>query len=160
MTTDKLKIAELKLKVEKLENLLNIYMHDKLTGLLQRRDFDYKFAELFEKGEDFFLTLVDINGLHNINRDPEGGYDAGDDLITRVSHKLTMLCDNVVYRIGGDEFAILSYAEPKLNTDKSYTMAHRSSTEFKSMRQMMKATDGDVLALKTELYKGRKGRRA
>jgi GGDEF domain-containing protein len=157
--TDDLTLEVLKLKIEKLEELLNTYMHDKLTGLLMRRDFDNKFSDLFEAGKPFYLTLVDVNGLHNVNRDPEQGYDSGDDLIVSVAHKLTMNCENVVYRIGGDEFAILSYSEPCHIKDKTFTMASSESTNFKSIRQMMKDVDDKIIKLKKEFYKGDANRR-
>ena len=157
MNTETLKVQELQLKLEKLESLLNIYMHDKLTGLLMRRDFDYKFAEFFEANEEFYLTLVDVNGLHELNR--KNGYDAGDDLITNVAHKLTIMCDNVVYRIGGDEFGIFSYTNPCYIKDKNFCMATTSSKDFKSMRDMFNSVDEKIIDLKKELYKGSKDRR-
>ena len=152
-------IESLKIQVEKLKNLLNIYMHDKLTGLLMRRDFDHKFTEFFNSGKKFYLTLVDVNGLHNVNRDPNQGYDAGDDLIVSISHKLTMICDNVVYRIGGDEFAVLSYNKPKITPDKLYSYAYMSNENFINTRHMMKSADKKIIEAKKILYTGSNNRR-
>jgi len=133
---------------------LNLYRHDKLTGLLGRRDFDNKFSEFFESKELFYLTLIDVNGLHNVNSNPKLGYEAGDELICSVAYKLTNISDTMVYRIGGDEFAILSFNPCKdKDLDDNYTCATMSSETFDTIRSMVKGVDGKLIKAKAAFYK-------
>jgi len=104
-------ILRLKEEIELLKKLVKKYKFDFLTGLMQRIDFDEKLSEFLNNqiingNNNFYLVLVDLNNLHKINR--EKGYLEGDKFIKEISEKLVKIFsfDNV-YRIGGDEFAIL-----------------------------------------------------
>lgn len=154
-------IELLKQKLAKTEELLTLYRHDKLTGLLMRRDFEYKFSEFFESKETFYLTLIDVNGLKSVNSNPELGYEAGDELIVSVSYKICNFFDNVVYRIGGDEFAVLSYTPCAVydSLDPSYTCATLSNKNFSSIREMVKGVDRELIKKKVEFYKNNENSR-
>ncbi len=98
------------IEIETLKNERDKYKFDHLTDMMGRIDFEEQYQIFFNdfiKGEtDFVLGLIDINNLHHINR--VGGYEAGDSLIQLVSDELKVVySDSLLYRIGGDEFAIL-----------------------------------------------------
>ena len=100
----------LKRKIKYLEQEVNTYKYDYLTGLLTRIDFEKKFKEYVEDhnrfNKPFTLSIVDVNDLHNININ--SGYDIGDKRIVEVSLFLQeTFVHSDIYRIGGDEFAIL-----------------------------------------------------
>lgn len=94
------------LEIQQLKGEVERYKFDHLTGLMGRIDFEEEFNSLFNTGEDFIFSILDINNLHTINR--KSGYAAGDSLIKRVSKFLKHLYpSSYIYRIGGDEFAIV-----------------------------------------------------
>jgi diguanylate cyclase (GGDEF)-like protein/putative nucleotidyltransferase with HDIG domain len=103
-------ITEKKIKEEE-----NIYIanHDYLTNLYNRRYFVNAFNTFFLNNcYPIVLMIIDINGLKIIN--DAYGYLGGDEAIRQVANLLMKTFDqnDVVARIGGDEFAILS---PKKN---------------------------------------------
>jgi len=78
--------------------------------MMGRIDFEEQFKKFYldfnTSKKDFTFGLLDINNLHALNRDH--GYEAGDNLIKLVSEELKKVyTDSLLYRIGGDEFAIL-----------------------------------------------------
>jgi len=82
--------------------------HDVLTGLYNRLFFDEE-MERISRGRMFPVSIVmaDINHLKIIN--DTNGHEAGDDLI-RLAAQVIMRgfrAEDVVARIGGDEFAVL-----------------------------------------------------
>ena len=94
------KRAELELKY--------LGFHDTLTGLYNRGFFEEDMERL-ERGRQFPVSIVmmDVDGLKQTN-DREG-HAAGDDLLRRVAYALNAAfrADDVVARIGGDEFGVL-----------------------------------------------------
>jgi len=84
---------------------------DALTGAGNRRAFDEvlgaAIASASRQHYSVSLVIVDIDGLKYIN-DSEG-HQAGDDALVRLAHALDTLLrrEDHVYRIGGDEFAII-----------------------------------------------------
>ena len=153
MTSLKRELLETKLQLERAEELINLYRHDALTGLKLRRDFELKFTEFFDSGVDFFITMVDVNGLHTLNR--EENYDAGDRLIRYVANKFMSCSHGIVYRIGGDEFVSLSLTEPLLPNDSRFIGASICSKNYKSEKSIFDAVDRKVIKLKAEFYKNR-----
>ena len=86
---------------------------DGLTGLENRRAYEAEMARLEKSPElrQLVYVTMDINGLKAIN--DELGHDAGDTLI-RGAARLIADCfgsRGTVYRIGGDEFAALTYMD-------------------------------------------------
>ena len=90
------------------EELRNLSIHDALTGLYNRGFFMEEMARL-ERGREFPVSIVmaDVDGLKKIN--DKNGHAAGDILLKRVAQILTTAfrAEDVVARIGGDEFAVL-----------------------------------------------------
>jgi diguanylate cyclase (GGDEF)-like protein/PAS domain S-box-containing protein len=90
------------------ETLRQLSIHDKLTGLYNRGFFEEEMRRL-ERGREFPVSIVmaDVDHLKETN-DTEG-HAAGDALLKRVARALTSAfrIEDLVARIGGDEFAIL-----------------------------------------------------
>lgn len=82
--------------------------HDNLTGLYNRAFFEAE-LERFDHGRLFPLSIViaDINGLKVIN--DTLGHNAGDTLIQLAARIMlkAFRAEDIVARIGGDEFAVL-----------------------------------------------------
>ncbi len=91
------------------DQLTFVSNHDYLTNLYNRRYFVNSFNSFISKGlVSIGLIMIDINGLKIIN--DAYGHVKGDEAIKRVSNLLMDIFnqeDEVVARIGGDEFAIL-----------------------------------------------------
>ena len=83
-------------------------MHDALTGLYNRGYFEESMDRL-ERGRQFPISILmaDVNKLKFINDNQ--GHAAGDRLLNSVAQLLTasFRAEDVIARIGGDEFAIL-----------------------------------------------------
>ena len=98
-------ITERKLADEELRRLST---HDTLTGLYNRGFFMGEMARL-ERGREFPISIVmaDVDHLKRIN--DQNGHAVGDALLKRVAQVLTAAfrVEDVVARIGGDEFAVL-----------------------------------------------------
>jgi len=144
---------KLKLELERTKELLNLYRHDTLTGLKMRRDFEFRFTEMFESGVEFYLAMADVNGLHALNR--EENFDAGDRLIKSVAHKFLENSNGIVYRIGGDEFVSLSLNAPECvnsRDDNSYICAWVSSKNYKTEKTMFDACDKKIIKGKEVYY--------
>lgn len=90
------------------QKLYYLSYHDQLTGLYNRRYFEDKLKTL-DLRDNLPLTIVmaDVNGLKLIN--DSFGHKAGDELLTRVAQVIKNGCraQDVISRIGGDEFVIL-----------------------------------------------------
>jgi diguanylate cyclase (GGDEF)-like protein len=83
-------------------------MHDALTGLYNRGCFEEELARL-ERDEHYPISvvMVDIDDLKVIN--DTSGHEAGDGVLRRSAAVLRQVfrADDIVARIGGDEFAVL-----------------------------------------------------
>ncbi len=81
---------------------------DRLTGIGNRLAFDAQVQQLWDKKIPCTVAFVDLDELKNCN--DHAGHREGDHYIQRVSAVLDRLCRDgeSVYRIGGDEFVILS----------------------------------------------------
>jgi len=90
------------------EQLRYLSMHDGLTGLYNRNYFEEEIRRL-ESGrfQPTGLLICDVDGLKLVN--DTLGHDAGDNLLISVAQVLQSCFrgDDVVARVGGDEFAIL-----------------------------------------------------
>ncbi|WP_182629288.1 HD domain-containing phosphohydrolase [Clostridium chromiireducens] len=96
------------------ERLEYLSYNDQLTGLYNRRFYDEELKRLDVK-ENYPLTIVlgDVNGLKLIN--DSFGHVVGDELIKKSAQIIKNGCrsQDVVIRLGGDEFIILM---PKTDT--------------------------------------------
>jgi diguanylate cyclase (GGDEF)-like protein/PAS domain S-box-containing protein len=82
--------------------------HDQLTGLYNRRFLEEEQKRLdVPRNLPLSLAMIDVNGLKLVN--DAFGHKTGDALLKKVAEILTRECrgDDIVGRIGGDEFVIL-----------------------------------------------------
>lgn len=95
-------------KMQYLDQLHFANTHDQLTGLFNRSFFDAE-IERMKSSRHYPVSIVmaDIDGLKLIN--DSFGHAAGDQLIRRAANVLreSFRCEDVVARIGGDEFAAI-----------------------------------------------------
>ncbi|MEN4934621.1 bifunctional diguanylate cyclase/phosphodiesterase [Pantoea agglomerans] len=96
------------LRAEK--NALRLAGTDALTGVMNRRSFTAHIAALDADGTPYTLTLLDINDFKNIN--DLNGHRQGDATLVALANLLIASADtgSQVFRIGGDEFAIVAQA--------------------------------------------------
>ena len=90
-------------------DLIYLSTHDALTGLVNRFAFDDALEGLDARGpHPVGVVMVDLDGLKQVN--DELGHSEGDALLRRVADVLraTFRVDDVIARIGGDEFAVLT----------------------------------------------------
>lgn len=97
-------ISQSKLAEQKLVNQAN---YDSLTGLPNRWLFVRCLSRFCERGERFALMVLDLNNFKAVNNSMD--HHAGDALLREVSDRLVsrVRTDDLVARIGGDEFAFL-----------------------------------------------------
>jgi diguanylate cyclase (GGDEF)-like protein len=113
---------------------------DPLTGILNRRGFmdaaERELARASRYNRPFVLAYVDVRGLKAVN-DTEG-HLMGDELIKTVAGlmKESARADDVVGRIGGDEFALLlgeqtaESAEPVVRRIRARVAERRAAMEI------------------------------
>jgi len=98
-------------------------MHDALTGLYNRVYFEEE-KDRLEKGRQFPMSVImaDLDGLKKIN--DLQGHAAGDELLRQAASvlKATFRTDDILARIGGDEFAALL---PSTDTDATDQILER-----------------------------------
>ena len=95
-------------KQKKVDEIRYLCYHDQLTGLYNRRFYEEELARLDTKRNyPISLIMADVNGLKLTN--DAFGHAAGDNLLKRVAGILRTECrtDDILARIGGDEFVIL-----------------------------------------------------
>jgi diguanylate cyclase (GGDEF)-like protein len=83
---------------------------DVLTGLPDRGEFEARLAAEADRvrhaGGKLAVCLLDLDGLRRINQ--TFGRDAGDEVLCSIAQILWEINDRVdVYRVGGDEFAVI-----------------------------------------------------
>lgn len=97
------------------EQLIYISQTDELTKVYNRRFYEQQLSEYSEKSppKDFVFMLFDLNGLKAVN--DSLGHNAGDELIKGVASCLIRTFGNSgqIYRIGGDEFVVMLFADEK-----------------------------------------------
>jgi diguanylate cyclase (GGDEF)-like protein/PAS domain S-box-containing protein len=98
------------------EELIYQALHDPLTGLGNRRsllsDLDLRLLEATSQ-RPLLLLLFDLDGFKTYN--DAFGHPAGDLLLARLARRLEMVLEGraSAYRVGGDEFCVLSLTETR-----------------------------------------------
>lgn len=96
--------------------------NDALTELLNRRYFD-KILRIYDEGKSSFaLILIDIDTFKTVN--DTYGHATGDEILRRVATLLKQTFRNIdyVFRIGGDEFAIVMV---EMTSELKYTVREK-----------------------------------
>ena len=106
-------VAAFEEKVERLEAQLRVSQEeacvDPLTAVDNRRSFDRVLrASMERRNSRFILAVLDVDDFKRIN--DTFGHSAGDDVLKMVADTLkgAVRGDDVVARIGGDEFALVA----------------------------------------------------
>jgi two-component system cell cycle response regulator len=112
---------------KRVNELEHLSLSDSLTSVLNRRAFDEKFADeverAFRQGYQLFLSFVDIDNFKNYN--DKYGHNEGDKVLvglTDILNEYTRNRVDLVFRIGGDEFAILL---PQTNASQATEIVQR-----------------------------------
>jgi diguanylate cyclase (GGDEF)-like protein len=93
--------------VEEVRRMSQLARTDALTGLPNRMVFEERLAELRAAQDPFAVILVDLDDLKTIN--DARGHACGDQAIVEIGERIrdSLRANDLVARIGGDEFAVL-----------------------------------------------------
>ncbi|MBP5451339.1 MAG: sensor domain-containing diguanylate cyclase [Treponema sp.] len=112
--------------------LLCLSNTDTITGCLNRRAYEEALSEIGKQAidDDFVYISADVNGLKKVN--DSLGHLSGDELICGAASTLKKSVGTYgdVYRIGGDEFVALLYAEK----DELEKIMEKLSNEIKNWK--------------------------
>ena len=112
-------IEDITEKKQKEEEIIYLSYHDSLTGLYNRTFFEEE-KRRFDASRRLPMSVVmgDVNGLKLIN--DSFGHSAGDTLLREIGGMLKETCraEDVLARIGGDEFVILLYGTGEAGADR------------------------------------------
>lgn len=90
------------------DKLLYLSTHDHLTGLYNRRYYE-QMLKVLDTKENLPLSIImfDVNGLKLVN--DSFGHDLGDILLNKAAETIKKVCrkDDIIARIGGDEFVLV-----------------------------------------------------
>ena len=119
---------------EYISDLNSLAYADALTSANNKSAFDLKMEEMEIRVEDesnleFAIALFDCDNLKDIN--DAYGHDKGDVYLRGSSNLISRIFVNsTVYRIGGDEFAIILEGEDYANREKLKNLFFRRSKEI------------------------------
>ena len=125
--------------------------HDALSGLYNRAYFEEEFERL-GRGRSFFpvsVVMADVDGMKAVN--DTQGHEAGDALLQRAATVLiaAFRSEDVVSRIGGDEFAVMlpgadrSAAEKALARVREILAIHNSNSQGSPLSLSVGAATGE-----------------
>jgi diguanylate cyclase (GGDEF)-like protein/putative nucleotidyltransferase with HDIG domain len=98
---------------QQLEEIKHLSFHDQLTGVYNRHYFNEELIRIDQpRNYPIGIIMADVNGLKLVN--DAFGHQEGDELIQQASKimKNSLRSDDIIARIGGDEFVVLL---PKTN---------------------------------------------
>ena len=109
--------------------------HDALTGLVNRREFERRLAELIAtakgQGREHALLYMDLDGFKTVN--DTCGHGAGDELLKQLTAIMMsrMRASDTLARLGGDEFGALLESCP---TDQALRIANAMRETVREFR--------------------------
>lgn len=94
-------------ELEQKKKAQEVAVRDALTGVMNRRAFDEMRARLHDEDVSIAFLLIDVDKFKDIN--DQYGHEQGDDVLKYVAAFLvkSFRSDDYVFRIGGDEFAVI-----------------------------------------------------
>ena len=98
---------------KRLEDLADM---DSLTQVANRRSLDKYIAELMQERRRFSFALLDVDNFKTIN--DTYGHLEGDLSLMHIANVLTEFFGELVFRYGGDEFAIISFEDARHVAEK------------------------------------------
>ena len=107
---------------EKTKELSILANKDGLTGVQNKIAYNNEVTRINQdiKNKDkveFAVSMIDLNYLKNTN--DEFGHDAGDTILVKLSQLIcNIFAHSPVYRVGGDEFVVISSGNDYKNIDK------------------------------------------
>jgi len=140
-----------------LNTFIPFYKYDFLTQLELRQDFDKRVTKLIQNKKPFFFSLIDINDLHSINKTQ--GYRQGDQVIKETADDIRALLKKVshlnIYRIGGDEFIVISKTNVDTLLDNLKTASYCTAyfNDDKNYNQLFDEVDQGLIVIKKEKIK-------
>lgn len=115
--------------------LLHETTHDQLTGLINRREFEKRLADILarvhDSGMPSILCYIDLEQFSVVNN--TFGYEGGDRALVEASRLIRkeLEADDLLARIGGDEFALLV---ENCSLDDALHMTSRLTAAFRAYR--------------------------
>ncbi len=132
-------------------DILYLSYHDKLTELYNRRFYEEELSRLdTERNLPVTLVIADINGLKMAN--DAFGHITGDKLIAVIAAviKKESRADDIVARIGGDEFVLLLPKTPLTEAEKIVARITKKIASQKLGNIVVSASFGCASKLKPE----------
>jgi len=127
--------------------LVELAERDELTGLYNRRRFHEELGRMLadaeRRGSRLGLLAFDLDGFKPIN--DSFGHQAGDEVLVRLAVELgrTVRRNETLFRIGGDEFALLV---PEGSAEGLRELAHRLVETVGAMRFVFDGREARVTA--------------
>jgi len=119
--------------------------YDKLTTLPNRAFFyaelEIEIKRAQRKKKQLAVLFIDLDGFKRVN--DTYGHDAGDELLVQVAHRLkhTIRSDDLVGRVGGDEFVVLL---GEMNAQKDVILVAHKVVEAMSMPFTLSSTEVQI----------------
>lgn len=132
------------------EELLRLSTHDLLTGLYNRNFYEVELERLqISRLFPVSIVIADMDNLKSVN--DRFGHSAGDILIQRVAVYLRQAfrAEDIIARIGGDEFAVLLPQTPE----------HAANTGLERLRAILAEDRDPLLRISIGLATGDEGSR-